>query len=101
MDMTQLTTNINALEAKVPEMICEIADRGNFWTEFARESGFLFDSAWPENYGFLRCRLDQMLADNLMIQDVGDDSLSSRRAMPIRTPRPRKVGPLRLVGDSQ
>jgi hypothetical protein len=70
MDMATLDSQLDALEARIPEMLKKYLDMQGFWNEFAGETDYLFEQA-GEHFDYVRGRVDKMISDHVMIPGDG------------------------------
>jgi len=63
----ELDAALDALERRLPNIIAECPDDGDFWCEFACVADDIWDCAGAADYEHVRGRIDAMLASNGLI----------------------------------
>lgn len=61
--LDQLTAQLDALEAKLPDLLAAYPADGDFWVAFAGEADAIEDQA-TEHVGFVNRRINAMLAQH-------------------------------------
>lgn len=60
----ELQTLLERLAQLTPRLAQENADDGDFWAAFAGASDFIADEAGPDDYAWVLCEIDRILAAN-------------------------------------
>lgn len=76
----ELTKMLDELEAKLPAMIQEYSDDGDFWSAFAGEADDIQDNAGSDDAAFVSGRIDCILgAQGLIPSENEGESCSETR----------------------